>query len=141
GAIVYVRNGRVSGARRAAKWFQGYLRTLCDRLAEAKARFTRETTGPVQVFAAEGGDKNKKRTPHDLANAFLLYCRLRLFELSAQRAGQIAHALQSHAVTAHDMMVDLQRDLDHLAAQFPTWDEDANSPTPNTGADVASVRS
>lgn len=140
-AIVEDPNCRVIGARRAAKWFQGYLRTLCDRLAEAKGRFTRETTGPVQIFAGMEAEKSKKRTPQDLANAFLLYCRLRLFELSAQRAGQIAHALQSHAVAAHDMMVDLQRDLDHLAAQFPTRDEDTNSSASSTGSDVASVRS
>jgi hypothetical protein len=138
-AIVEDPNCRVSGARRAAKWFQGYLRTLCDRLAEAKARFTREINVPVQILGGTEAEKNKKRTPQDLTNAFLLYCRLRLFELSAQRAGQIAHALQSHAVTAHDMTVDLQRDLTHLAEQFPVKDS-GSAASSAVGDDVDAMR-
>jgi serine/threonine protein kinase len=137
--IVEDPNCRVTGARRAAKWFQSYLRTLSDRLAETKARFTRETATPVQILAGEN-PKNKNRTPQDLTNAFLLYCRLRLFEMAAQRAGQIAHALQSHAVAAHDVMVDLQRDLDHLALQFPTSEESSGLPSQGSGTDVSAVR-
>ncbi len=142
-AIVEDPSCRVVGARRAAKWFQNYLKSLVDRLAEAKNRFTRETASAVHVLAgvepAKG--KGKGRSPQDLANAFLLYCRLRLFELAAQRAGQIAHALQSHAVAAHDSMVDLQRDLDHLASQFPGADDDDEAaPTQPTSAEVSAVR-
>jgi len=132
----------VLGAKRAAKWFQSYLKRLVDKLAESRARFARETATAVQTLlsteVAKG--KAKARTPQDLANAYLLYCRLRLFELAAQRAGQIAHALQSHAVAAHDSMIDLQRDLDHLAAQFPVRDE-GDAPPPATSAEVSAVRS
>ena len=77
--------------------------------------------------------KQQRRTPQDQANAFLLYCRLRLFELAAQRAGQIAHSLQSHAVAAHDVMVELQRDLNHLAQQFPLADEAESAGGPAAG--------
>src|SRR5207249_1954468 len=72
---------------------------------------------------------------------FLLYCRLRLFELAAQRAGQIAHSLQSHAVAAHDAMVDLQRELSHLAEQFPISDSAESAPLPGAPAEIAAVRS
>ena len=133
---------RIVGAKRAAKWFQNYLRGLVDKLAETKARFTREVAGPVQILAGTDAAKSKghKRTPQDLVNAFVQYCRLRLFELASQRAGQIAHALQSHAVAAHDVMVDLQRDLNHLAEQFPVSPVE-NVAVPAVGGDVNAVRS
>src|SRR6185436_913215 len=130
------------GAKRAAKWFQNYLRALFDKLGEMKTRFSRESAGPVQILAGTDAAKSKgnKRTPQDLATAFVHYCRLRLFELASQRAGQIAHALQSHAVAAHDVMVDLQRDLNHLASQFPVPDDGELLPAKTTSAEVAAVR-
>jgi hypothetical protein len=143
-AIVEDPQCRVVGAKRAAKWFQNYLKTLVDKLAETRARFTAETPAAVQTLSAVDNSKGKpqRRTPQELTAAFLQYCRLRLFELYAQRAGQIAHALQSHAVAAHDVMVDLQRDLDFLASQFPVADEVDSAPAPAAGAtDVTSVRS
>ena len=119
-AIVEDPNCRVTGAKRAAKWFQGYLKSLVDRIAEARGKLARETQNMVRLLApVDPKGKGQRRPPAEIANAFLQYCRLRLFELAAQRAGQIAHSLQSHAVAAHDVLVDLQRDLDHLAAQFP----------------------
>jgi len=141
-AIVEDPQCRVTGAKRAAKWFQNYLKTLVDRLAEARGRFMREMSGPAQILAGtdKGASKGQRRTPQDLATAFVLYCRLRLFELAAQRAGQIAHALQSHTVAAHDVMIDLQRDLDHLAAQFPVSDEDEKLPVPAATSEVSAMR-
>jgi hypothetical protein len=50
---------------------------------------------------------------------------VRLYELAAQRAGKLIHALQSHIVAAHDVLVDLQRDLDHLASEFAAPAADA----------------
>jgi len=140
-AIVEDPNCRVVGARRAAKWFQSYLKGLVDKLADAKARFTRETAATVHVLAGVDpkNRKAKRHSPQELASTFQLYCRLRMFELAAQRAGQIAHALQSHAVAAHDVLVDLQRDLDHLAGQFGAPDEDEATSAP-ASAEVSAVR-
>jgi hypothetical protein len=142
-AIVEDPNCRVIGAKRAAKWFQEYLKQLVDKLSEMRVRFSRETVGAAKSLAGVDGPKGKtqRRTPQDLANAFLLYCRLRLFELAAQRAGQIAHSLQSHAVGAHDLMVDLQRDLNQLAAQFPCGDAGGTSAASSATAEVSAVRS
>jgi len=142
-AIVEDPQCRVMGAKRAAKWFQSYLKRLVDKLAEARGKFARETAVAVQMLAGVEPVKGKaqRRTPQDQANAYLLYCRLRLFELSAQRAGQIAHSLQSHAVAAHDVMVDLQRDLNHLASQFPVNDGAEAAPVAAAPAEVSAVRS
>jgi eukaryotic-like serine/threonine-protein kinase len=141
-AIVEDPQCRVVGGRRAAKWFQSYLKRLVDKLGEARGRFAREIVAAAQGLAGVEPVKGKpqRRTPQDLANAFLLYCRLRLFELSAQRAGQIAHSLQSHAVGAHDVMVDLQRDLTHLAMQFPVTEESGPTPAAGAAAEVSAVR-
>jgi hypothetical protein len=51
---------------------------------------------------------------------FFQDCKLRLFELGAQIASNIAHSLQSHSVVAHDTLVDLARELHHLAVQLAT---------------------
>jgi hypothetical protein len=62
--------------------------------------------------------------------------------LSAQRAGQIAHALQSHAVAAHDCLIDLQRDLTQLAGHFPISESAAaTAAKPAATGDVSGVRS
>jgi hypothetical protein len=139
-AIVEDPQCRAVGAKRAAKWFQTYLKRLVDKLGEARGRFARETATIVQTLSGvdPSKTKNQRRTPQELANSFLLYCRLRLFDLAAQRAGQIAHSLQSHAVAAHDVMVDLQRDLDYLAAQFPVADAAEAAPA---GSEVSAMRS
>src|SRR4029079_11518874 len=76
----------------------------------------------------------------DVANAFLHYCRLRLFELAAQRASGLVHALQSYVGAAHDITIDLQRDLDHLAAQLPVRNEQNSPPSASKASDVAAVR-
>jgi hypothetical protein len=140
GAVAEDPNCRVIGARRAAKWFQNYLRGVADKLADAKKRFARETATPLSVLTGVDLPKGKSRTPHDLHNAFLLYCKLRLFELAAQRAAQITHALQSHVVASHDILVDLQRELDHLASQFPIADECEQSASPVGEGEKTSVR-
>jgi hypothetical protein len=142
-AIVDDPQCRVSGARRAAKWFQNYLKGLVDKLGEARSRFVRECAQVSAALAAtETSEKGKpqRRSPAEVATLFLQYCRLRLFELAAQRASQIAHALQSHAMAAHDGLVDLQRELDHLASQFPVDDAAAaGAPVAEVGALQSSV--
>jgi hypothetical protein len=137
-AIVEDPQCRVSGARRAARWFQTYLKGLMERLAETRGRIVRDIGHAVRALAAtDPARKGARRTPQELAATFLQYSRLRLFELAAQRAGQIAHALQSHAVAAHDSLVDLQREIDHLAQQFPVIDL-AHAPA---GGEVSAMRS
>jgi len=138
-AIVEDPQCRVAGARRAAKWFQSYLKGLVDRLSETRGRIARDLQHAVRALAAtDPSRKGARRTPQELATAFLQYSRLRLFELAAQRAGQIAHSLQSHAVAAHDSLVDLQREIDHLCEQFPAGERgDAST----GGAEVSAMRS
>jgi hypothetical protein len=139
--IVEDRNCRLMGARRAAKWLQAHLRALTERLTEAKSRFAHEAGGPLTyLHSPDHGKKGQKRTPQDVANAFLHYCRLRLFELAAQRASGLVHALQSYVGAAHDITIDLQRDLDHLAAQFPVRNEQNSPPSATKASDVAAVR-
>jgi hypothetical protein len=140
-AIVDDPQCRVVGAKRAAKWFQGYLKTLVDKLGESRGRFIRESQAAASALLGSSvAAQGKSRQPQDLVAAFLQYCRLRLFELVAQRAGQIAHSLQSHAVAAHDAMVDLQRELDHLATEFPVAADTTASAAPGSN-EVSALRS
>jgi len=137
-AIVEDPQCRVNGARRAAKWFQNYLKGLVERLSETRGRIARDIGHAVRALAAtDPSRKGARRTPQELSATFLQYARLRLFELAAQRAGQIAHSLQSHAVAAHDSLVDLQREIDHLSQQFPVLDQARAS----GGSEVLAMRS
>ena len=137
-AIVEDPQCRVNGARRAAKWFQNYLKGLVERLSETRGRIARDIGHAVRSLAAtDPARKGARRTPQELAATFLQYSRLRLFELAAQRAGQIAHSLQSHAVAAHDSLVDLQREIDHLAQQFPLLEQGSAA----AGSEVSAMRS
>jgi hypothetical protein len=140
--IVEDRHCRILGARRASKCLQSHLRALTERLTDAKSRFAYEAQGPISyLHSPDLGKKGQKRTPQDIANALLHYCRLRLFELAALRASGLVHALQSYVGAAHDMTVDLQRDLDHLAAQFPIRTEQNPAPAGPASADAAVRRS
>ena len=125
--IVEEPGARILGARKAAKWLIAHLKSLVDRLREARGRLAGEWRSvevcldPAQPDRPAKG-KLPRRTRAELATLFQQYCRLRMFDVATQRAGQVAHALQSHASAAHDALVDLGRDLEHLAAQFPSED-------------------
>jgi len=116
---------RVHGTQRIAKAVQLHLRMLCDRLRDARTRLTGESKAlEAALFAAlpdaSGKSKGPRRSPAELQTMFFQDCKLRLFELGAQIAASIANALQSHAVSAHDTLVDLTRELHHLAVQYAT---------------------
>lgn len=120
-AIVDDPQGRIRGARHAARWFQQYLRGLIDRLGEARGQLVRQIESVVHLLAAVEAHEGKpqRRTLQELSTAFLQYCRLRLFELCAQRAGRIAHALQGHTLAAQDALADLEREIEQWAAALP----------------------
>jgi serine/threonine protein kinase len=126
-AIVEEPGARIAGARRAAKWFVAHLKSLVDRMREMRGRVMAEwrtveaCLDPAQPDRPAKG-KLPRRTHAELATLFQQYCRLRMFDLAAVRAGQVAYALQSHAGAAHDALLDLGRELEHLAAQFPAED-------------------
>jgi hypothetical protein len=116
---------RVHGAQRVAKAMQLHLKILCDRLRDARVRLLHESHAlEQQLFAsipdAKGKSKGPRRSPAELQSMFFQDCKLRLFELGAQIASNIAHSLQSHSVVAHDTLVDLARELHHLAVQLAT---------------------
>ena len=116
---------RVHGTQRIAKVVQMHLKFLCDRLRDARTRLLNESKAlESSLFAsvpdAHGKCKGPRRSPAELQTMFFQDCKLRLFELGALIAANIANALQSHAVSAHDTLVDLARDLHHLAVQFAT---------------------
>jgi eukaryotic-like serine/threonine-protein kinase len=116
---------RVHGTQRIAKAVQLHLRLLCDRLRDARTRLASESQSlEAALFAslpdAGGKSKGPRRSPAELQTMFFQDCKLRLFELGAQVASNIANALQSHSVSAHDTLVDLARELHHLAVQFAT---------------------
>jgi serine/threonine protein kinase len=116
---------RVHGTQRIAKAVQLHLRVLCDRLRDAQTRLASESQAlEAALFAsvpdASGKCRGQRRSPAELQTMFFQDCKLRLYELGAQVAANIANALQSHAVGAHDTLVDLARELHHLAVQFAT---------------------
>ena len=116
---------RVHGTQRIAKAVQLHLRVLCDRLRDARTRLASESQAlQAALYAsvpdATGKCRGQRRSPAELQTMFFQDCKLRLYELGAQVAANIANALQSHSVSAHDTLVDLARELHHLAVQFAT---------------------
>ncbi|MCU0876579.1 MAG: protein kinase [Pirellulaceae bacterium] len=116
---------RVYGAQRIAKGLQAHLRHVCDRLREARGKlegeaFALESALYASVPNAKIKSKGPKFSPAEFQTVFLQVCKLRLFALSAVVASNIANSLQSHAVMAYDGLVDLSRELHHLAVQFAT---------------------
>ena len=116
---------RVRGAQRVTKTIQGHLRALCDKLRDARNHLAKESlTLESQLHSsrpdAKAKNKGPRRSVAELQQLFLQCCRVRLLEMSAQIAGQIAHALQSHVVGSHDALIDLARDLHFLAVQLAT---------------------
>jgi hypothetical protein len=116
---------RVHGTQRIAKAVQLHLRVLCDRLRDARARLASESQAlQAALYAsvpdATGKCRGQRRSPAELQTMFFQDCKLRLYELGALVAANIANALQSHSVSAHDTLVDLARELHHLAVQFAT---------------------
>jgi hypothetical protein len=143
-ALLDEPSARVLGAKKAAKWLQAHLKGLVERLREMRGRMTQEWAGiercldPAQPDRPAKG-KLPRRTPAELAALYQQYCRLRMFELSAQRAAQVTHALQSHVGAAHDSLLDLGRELDLLAREFPA-EKEAASVASSVSLDVASMR-
>ena len=116
---------RVRGAQRVTKTIQGHLRGLCDKLRDARTRLARESLALEHQLHSSRPDakaksKGPRRSPSELQQLFLQSCRVRLLEMTAQIAGQIAHSLQSHVVGSHDALIDLARDLHFLAVQLAT---------------------
>lgn len=142
--FVDLPQSRLLGAKRAAKWLQAHLKSLVERLRETRMRLVQEWAGFEQALNPQQLDprlktKTPRRTPEELAGLFLQYCRLRLFELATDRAANMAHALQSHAGAAHDGLVELTRELDHLASQFSAEETLACSAS-STALDFCSLR-
>jgi hypothetical protein len=75
--------------------------------------------------------KTPRRSPAEIQTWFLQHCRLKLLEFCAQSAANIAHAVQSHVVAVQDSLVDLGRELHHLAVKLATDEiaEDEESAT------------
>jgi len=116
---------RVHGTQRIAKAVQVHLRLLCDRLRDARSKLSNESQALEAALLgsvpdASGKSKGARRSPAELQTMFFQDCKLRLYELGAQIAASMANALQSHAVAAHDTLVELTRELHHLAVQFAT---------------------
>jgi hypothetical protein len=136
---------RVHGTQRVAKAMQLHLKLLCDRLRDARGRLLHESQAlEQQLFAsipdAKGKSKGPRRSPAELQSMFFQDCKLRLYELGAQIASNIAHSLQSHAVLAHDSLVDLARELHHLAVQLATDELIEDETAAEAGDSLAPLR-
>jgi hypothetical protein len=116
---------RVHGAQQVAKALQKHVRNLADQLRETRNRLAQECHAvEQQLWAAVPDPKSKtkppRRSPAEIQTWFLQLCRLKLLEFAAQAAGNVAHAVQSHAVAAYDGLVDLARELHQLAVKLAT---------------------
>jgi hypothetical protein len=143
-ALVDDPAARVLGAKQASKWLQAHLKGLADKLRETHGRLEQESQAvaialdPAQLAHRAKG-KTPRRTPAELATLFQQYCRLRMFSLATQRAAQVAHSLQSHASGAHDALLDLAHELDHLTRQFPA-EETTSCSASSTSLEFCSMR-
>lgn len=115
---------RVQKAQRVAKALQTHLKLLCDQLRSTRDRLKQEAqTAEAELRASlhePAKGKGPRRSAADLQALFFQHCRIRTLEFAAQTAATVTHALQSHTVMAFDALVDLGRELHHLAVQLAT---------------------
>ena len=115
---------RVQKSQRVAKALQTHLKLLCDQLRSTRDRLKHEgQTAEAELrnsLLESAKGKGPRRSAADIQAMFFQHCRIRTLEIAAQIAATVAHALQSHTVMAFDALVDLGRELHHLAVQLAT---------------------
>ncbi|MDX1946128.1 MAG: tubulin-like doman-containing protein [Pirellulaceae bacterium] len=126
---------RVHGAQRVAKGLQARLKQVAETLREVRCRLTREAQAAEQqlwqsAYDPRAKNKGPRRSPTEMQAMFVRCCQLRLAEFCAQTAGSLAHAAQSHIVATHDQLVDLARDLHHLAVRMAAHEIDDEESAP-----------
>jgi hypothetical protein len=117
-------SARMYGAQRVAKWLQGHLKGLLERVRETRMRLNHEWFAvEQQLIATVRPDPRQKGKAAQPADVLLLQlCRLRLLELVAAGAGTLVSTLQAHLLQAQDGLTDLSRELQNLTNHYSTPD-------------------
>ncbi len=116
-------NDRIRGAQWAAQWLATHCRAIEKRVGELRLGIEHEL-GQVQhridaIQTPRGRGKERVSDDH-LLLALQQYCRLRLYASVVESAASITQVIKGQLSSAQDELMDMERELRHLASQFDT---------------------
>ncbi len=121
--LVENEKDRIRGAQWAAKWLANHCRAIEKRIGELRQGIEREMgqighhLDTFQSLRARGKD----RFDTEQVSAVLQqYCRLRLYECVVDNAVCVIQVVKGQLASAQDELMDMERELRHLASQFDT---------------------
>jgi serine/threonine protein kinase len=115
---------RIRGAQWAAQWFSTYCRDIEQHMSDLHLKIDQELEQLQQRLdsvqqAARGKTKDREK-PDSVVAAVERLCRLRLYERVVASASGVIRAVKGQVSAAEDELMDLERELRHLAKQFDT---------------------
>jgi len=113
---------RVRGAQWAAQWFATHCHHVEQRLAQLHERIDGELTQQEQrleasMAPARGRQKDREKMSSGLGIVKQM-ARLRLYERVVAGASSIIQAVRGQVASIQDELMELERELRHLAGQF-----------------------
>lgn len=115
------QHSRIGGSQWAAHWFAAHCNTLEDHIAELQADVGRSLNELHQrldkAHAAHGRGKDRE-PPKRMLELTAQFYQLRFHERAVESAASIARVINSQLARLCDDLVDLERELRHVADQF-----------------------
>jgi hypothetical protein len=118
---------RIRGAQWLAKWLTTYCESLRERATELRTNVDQELLQVEQKLTAFKAQRVKSNSRNKVGQSGpSLYtllqqlCRLRLYETVVGAVGAIIQAVKGQISLIEDEVLDLSRELRHLAEQFDT---------------------
>ncbi len=114
---------RIRGAQWAAQWLANQCRAIDKRVGELRQGIVGEL-GQVEqrldAVAAQRGRAKERIIAAPLMSVLQQFCRLRLYERVAENAASMIQIIKGQLSLTQDELMDMQRELRHLADQFDT---------------------
>jgi serine/threonine protein kinase len=115
-------NSRVRGAMWLAKWLGNLCQTAEERAVQLRQTVAHELTEAERLLEAlpTTRGRSRDRAGPDLPELLAQYCKHRLYERVVETVESIGKAAKSQVAAVRDELVDLERELRHLADHFDT---------------------
>jgi len=113
---------RIRGAQWAARLFVTHCRDIENNLNDLRQNIDQELSQvheQLDAVHSSRGRKNRDLASHALG-ALRQVCKLRLHEYVAASAGSVIQVVKGQVSSTQDELMDLERELRHLATQFDT---------------------
>ena len=120
---------RVYGAQRIVKWNAAHLKNLAEKFHEMRNQVLQQMAQTEQqILQAAGLDSRGRarasKTPsHVLEGMLVQFAQIRLMQLAAESAGQLAMGVQGFVTAGGDKLAELAREVKCMTAYFGREDE------------------